>query len=129
MKIYVPDHLGDEAADPAHFTGRARMTRMSGVAQSPAVNAYRVVFESGARTAWHSHSGVQLLIVLEGTCWLQQWGSARQDIPTGGMACILAEEKHWHGAGPQGAMTHLAINLAATTDWFEQVTDRQFRSG
>ena len=127
MRVYVPDHLGDEEADPEHFRGRARLTRMTGIVDAPAVNGYRVVFEAGARTAWHTHSGVQLLIVLEGTCWIQKWGGVRQDIPAGGMACILPDEKHWHGAGPQGPMTHIAVNVDAATTWLEQVTEGQYR--
>jgi quercetin dioxygenase-like cupin family protein len=127
MQVLVPEHLGDEEADPKHFTGRARMTAMRGVAADPDVNAYRVAFQAGARTAWHTHSGVQLLIVLEGTCWLQKEGESRQAIPAGGLASIQPGEKHWHGAGPQGAMVHLAINIGATTTWLEQVTDRHYR--
>ncbi|MBU23667.1 MAG: cupin [Acidobacteria bacterium] len=127
MQVLVPEHLGDEEADPKHFTGRARMTAMRGVAADPDVNAYGVAFQAGARTAWHTHSGVQLLVVLEGTCWLQKEGESRQDIPARGLASIQPGEKHWHGAGPQGAMVHLAINIGATTTWLEQVTDRQYR--
>ena len=126
MRVFVPKQLGDEDADARHFTGRARVTRMSGVATDPDVNAYRVAFEPSARTAWHSHSGVQLLIVLDGVCRLQKAGQSRQDIPAGGFASIAPGEKHWHGAPPQTAMTHLAINIDATTTWLDKVSESEY---
>ena len=99
---------------------------MDGVSDDPRVNVYRVAFEAGTRTAWHSHSGPQLLLIVEGRCRLQKEGGPIQEIATGGTVCIAPGEKHWHGATPAAPMTHLAININAMTDWLEKVTDAQY---
>ena len=115
-----------ETADPRHFTGSARVARMLGVATNPEVNVYRVEFEAHARTAWHVHSGTQLLVALEGECLLKMHGQGLQVISTGDVAVIPAGEKHWHGAPPLKSMTHLAINVNATTEWLELVADEDY---
>jgi len=102
------------------------MARMDGLNEAPRVNMYRVRFQATARTAWHTHSGPQLLLVVEGTCRVQREGEPVRDVSTGGAIRIEPGERHWHGAGPDGPMTHLALNIDATTDWFEKVTDEQY---
>ena len=126
MKIVDPTGFPREEADGAHFTGRATLTRMTGVSEQPQVNAYRVTFEPGSRTAWHTHSGVQILLVTAGRCRLQKSGEPVRLIPTGGLACILPDEKHWHGAEADGAMTHIALNIDATTTWLDKVTESEY---
>lgn len=126
MKVFhAIDHLASPA-DPQHFTGRAMVARFDQLSDEPTVNMYRVTFEPAARTAWHAHSGVQLLLVIEGRCRVQKEGDAVHEIAAGGAIRIEAGERHWHGAATNGPMTHLALNLNATTEWFEQVTDREY---
>jgi quercetin dioxygenase-like cupin family protein len=110
---------GWEGADPKTFTGRARVKRMGGAGTSPVVKAYRVAFEPGARTHWHTHSGPQLLVVLEGRCLIQRWGAPVERAEAGDLVHIPPGEKHWHGAGADGPTTHIAINLDAETTWME----------
>ena len=124
--IFHPKDREYEPADPRHFTGSARVARRLGVATNPEVNVYRVMFEAGARTAWHVHSGTQLLVVLEGECALLTLSQGFQVISAGGVAVIPTDEKHWHGAPPHTAMTHLAINLNVTTQWLELVADEDY---
>ena len=126
MTIFHPKERAYESADPRHFTGSARVARMLGVATNPEVTVYRVMFDAGARTAWHVHTGPQLLVVLEGVCLLQTDGQRDETIETGGLAIISAGDKHWHGAPPHTAMTHLAINLNVTTKWLELVADEDY---
>ena len=102
------------------------MARMDGVNASPDINVYRVTFQAGARTAWHTHTGPQLLLVVEGSCRLQKEGEAIQEVSAGGAVRIEPGERHWHGATPDAPMVHLAINIDATTAWFEHVTDEQY---
>jgi len=128
--IFDPKEQEYEPADPRHFTGSARVARMLGAATNPEINIYRVMFDARARTAWHIHSGRQLLVVLEGDCVLMRRSSGRllnwERIPTGGVAVIPAGEEHSHGAPADTPMTHLAINVNATTEWLELVTDDEY---
>jgi len=103
--------------------------RMTGVSASPAVNAYRVRFEAGTRTAWHTHSGTQLLLVVEGTCRCRKAGESVQEVAEGGIVAIEAGERHWHGATPHAPMTHVALNIEASTTWLEKVSDEDYAGG
>ena len=129
MRIARLAALASEAADPNTFTGDARMTRLSGLSDAPAIRAFRVRFEPRARTHWHTHSGPQLLVVVEGRCRLQCAGEPVREIETGDVACIDAGERHWHGASADGPMTHLAVNIESATTWLEAVTDEEYAGG
>jgi quercetin dioxygenase-like cupin family protein len=110
---------GWEDADPATFTGRARIKRLGGAGESPEVKAYRVAFEAGGRTNWHVHSGPQILVVVEGRCLVQRWEGAVEVAEAGDVVHIAPGEKHWHGAGRESPTTHVAINVGAETTWME----------
>ena len=126
MKAYELAGRPAEPVDPANFTGAGTLTRMDGVCESPLVNAYRVTFEPRTRTAWHTHSGTQLLLVVEGTCRCQKADEPMREISTGGIVSIAPGERHWHGATPDAPMTHVALNIDAATTWLEKVTDREY---
>ena len=126
MKLFDADDHRPQPADPERFSGRASMAHMDRLSEQPAVNMYRVAFEPSARTAWHAHSGVQLLLIIEGRCRVQQEGEPIQEVAAGGAIRIEPGERHWHGATPDTPMTHLAINVDATTEWFAKVTDAQY---
>jgi quercetin dioxygenase-like cupin family protein len=126
LDVFEPRGREVEPADPANFTGSATLVRMTGVLARPPVNAYLVSFEPAARTAWHEHSGPQLLIVTEGRCRLQKRGEPIREVMAGGIVAILPGEVHWHGAAPREGTTHLALNLEATTTWLEKVTDAEY---
>lgn len=126
MKLFPLSEHAPQPADPANFTGAATLTRMDDVCDGPHVNAYRVSFEAGARTAWHIHSGPQLLLIVAGRCRLQKAGEPLREIEAGGVACIEPGERHWHGASPDAPMTHVALNLEASTTWLEQVSDAEY---
>ena len=91
-----------------------------------------VTFEPGARTAWHSHSLGQTLIVMAG-CGLEQcWGAAVQEIRLGDVVSIMLGEKHWHCTAPTTAITHIAIQeylYGRAADWMEMVSNEQYLSG
>jgi len=108
-----------ENADPATFTGRARVNRLGGAGAAPQVRFFRVAFEPGARTHWHVHSGTQLLLVVEGRCFVQRWSGPVEVAETGDVVHIPPGAKHWHGAGRDGPTTHVAVNLDAETTWME----------
>jgi quercetin dioxygenase-like cupin family protein len=99
-------------------------------APSPArVNAVRVSFEPGARTAWHTHPLGQTLHVLAGVGRVQSWGGPVREIRPGDTVWIPPGEKHWHGAAPTIGMSHLAIQESlngSAADWMEQVSDSEY---
>lgn len=112
------------------FTGTVRIDPLF-QANAPAQAAgSSVTFEPGARTAWHIHPLGQTLIVTAGCGWAQQEGGAIEEIHPGDVIWFPPGEKHWHGATPTTAMTHLAIqeNLnGKVVEWMEKVTDEQYR--
>ncbi len=126
MNVFEPSTLLVESVDPANFTGGGTLVRMQGVCQAPHVNAYRVTFDAGARTAWHTHSGPQLLIVLEGHCRFQHAGDQIRDVAAGGIISIEAGKPHWHGATPFASTTHVALNIEVLTTWLEKVTEEEY---
>ncbi|WP_407682017.1 (R)-mandelonitrile lyase [Pseudoduganella aquatica] len=88
-----------------------------------------VTFEPGARTAWHRHPLGQTLIVTAGAGQVQHWGGAVQDIKPGDIVWIPPNVKHWHGAAPTTAMSHIAIAEALdgkVVEWLEKVSDEQY---
>ena len=89
-----------------------------------------VTFEPGARTAWHTHPLGQTLIVTAGCGRVQRWGGPIEEIRPGDVVWIAPGEKHWHGATPTTAMTHIAIQEqldGKPVDWMEKVSDEQYR--
>ena len=128
MRLFSRSALRQEDADPAHFTGTARLIRTTGVSHDPAVTIYRVEFDPTARTDWHAHTGPQLLLIIDGRCRIQTWGETVRELEPGDTASVEPNEKHWHGAAPGSAMTHIAVNINVTTNWMEKVTDAQYDS-
>ena len=126
MRLFTLAALDSEESDPNTFVGRARLTRMNDAADHPPANVYRVAFEASARTNWHSHTGPQLLQIIEGTCRFQKAGERVREAVVGDLVSIESGERHWHGAAPNGPMTHIAINIDATTSWFEPVTAEEY---
>jgi len=88
-----------------------------------------VAFEPSARTAWHTHPLGQTLYVIAGTGRIQVWGGPIEEIKAGDVVWIPPGEKHWHGAGPNTMMTHIAMQEArdgVAVEWLEHVTDEQY---
>lgn len=112
------------------FTGTVRIDPLVPQAEDPSrVTAAGVTFEPGARTAWHKHPLGQTLIVTAGCGRVQREGGPVEDIRPGDVVRIRPGEKHWHGASPTTAMTHIAIQEAldgTTADWLEHVSDGQY---
>jgi quercetin dioxygenase-like cupin family protein len=99
-----------------------------GTDRSP-VSSARSGFEPGARTAWHTHPLGQTLIVTAGYGWAQRDGGPIEEIRPGDVLWFPPGERHWHGATPTTAMTHIAIQEkkdGKVVDWMEQVSDDQY---
>lgn len=88
-----------------------------------------MTFEPGARTAWHTHPLGQVLIVTAGFGRVQRWGGEIEAIRPGDVVRFVPGEKHWHGASPEAAMTHIAIQEeldGKAVEWLEHVSDEQY---
>jgi quercetin dioxygenase-like cupin family protein len=113
------------------FTGTVRIDPLFQAPDPALVAGARVTFEPGARTAWHTHPLGQTLIVTFGSGRVQREGGPIEEIRPGDVVSFAPGEKHWHGASPTTAMTHIAIHEALdgkTVDWLEKVTDEQYQA-
>lgn len=111
------------------FTGTVRIDTLFNRFDPARVQGASVTFEPGARTAWHTHPLGQTLLVLSGAGRARRWGGPIEEIRPGDIVWFAPGEKHWHGAGPSTAMTHVAIHEVQdgrTVDWMEHVTDADY---
>ena len=114
------------------FTGSVLIQPLFESPEPARVRGASVTFEPGARTAWHTHPLGQTLIVTSGLGWAQCDGGPIEEIRPGDVLWFSPNEKHWHGATPTKAMTHIAIQEALNgrvVDWMEHVTDKEYLSG
>ena len=114
------------------FTGTVRVDPLFQAPAPARAAGAQVTFEPSARTAWHTHPLGQTLLVTSGAGRAQRWGEPVEEIRPGDVVWIPPGVKHWHGAAPATAMTHLAVQEALdgkAVEWMEKVTDDQYRSG
>jgi quercetin dioxygenase-like cupin family protein len=112
------------------FTGTVRIDSLFQAPQPARAAGAAVTFEPAARTAWHTHPLGQTLIVTAGLGRVQREGEAIQEIRPGDVVWFAPGEKHWHGASPTMAMTHIAIQEALdgkAVNWMEKVTDEEYQ--
>ena len=115
---------------PDHFTGSVRVKSLFDPTEPSRTSGGVVTFQPGARSAWHTHPLGQILIVTDGVGWIQQWGGPVQVIRKGDVVWIPPGVKHWHGAAPATAMTHIAVQESlngVAVNWLEQVTNEQYQ--
>ena len=114
-----------------YFTGTVRLDPLFQREAPARVAGAHVTFEPGARTAWHTHPLGQTLIVTSGAGLVQREGGPIEEIRPGDVVWFPPGERHWHGASPHVAMTHIAIQESLngkTVEWMEKVTDEQYRA-
>jgi quercetin dioxygenase-like cupin family protein len=130
MKIIRCGSQPSAKGPESYFTGTVRVDSLF-QAEAPArITSATVTFEPGARTAWHTHPLGQTLIVLSGCGLAQRLGGPIEEIHPGDIIWFAPGEKHWHGATPTTAMTHIAIQEqldGRAVEWMEKVTDEQYR--
>ncbi|MBP7481317.1 MAG: cupin domain-containing protein [Lacunisphaera sp.] len=118
-----------QLAPAENFTDTVRVERLFSADEPSRISGGLVHFETGARTNWHTHPLGQTLFVTAGVGRVQSWGGPIQEIRQGDLVRIPPNVKHWHGASPDAAMSHLALseNLdGKTVQWMEKVEDAQF---
>jgi quercetin dioxygenase-like cupin family protein len=114
------------------FTGGVRIQPLFEAPEPARLRGAKVTFEPGARTAWHAHPLGQTLIVTSGLGWAQRDGGVIEEIRPGDVVWFSPNERHWHGATPKTAMTHIALQEALdgkVVDWMEHVTEEEYLSG
>ena len=129
MDIYAAGSRPTRRGPADSFTGTVWQDPVIEAPAPARIRAGRVSFEPGARTAWHTHPLGQTLHVIAGAGRVQTWGGPIRQIRAGDTVWIPPGEKHWHGAAPTTAMTHIAIQEALdgkVVEWMEQVTDEQY---
>lgn len=129
MKITTSGSVPTKRAPASYFTGTVWQDPVIETPAPGRLNATRVTFEPGARTAWHTHPLGQTLVVTAGFGRVQRWGGPVEEVRPGDVVWFPPGEKHWHGAGPETAMTHIAVQEAQdgkVVDWLEKVTDAEY---
>jgi 4-carboxymuconolactone decarboxylase len=118
-------------APAENFSGTVRVQPLFDTTATTRAYGASVAFDAGARTAWHTHPRGQVLSVTEGVGRVQRWGGPVEEIRPGDVVRIPPGVKHWHGAAPTTAMSHIAIvehSGGRTADWLEQVSDAQYNT-
>lgn len=124
--------VGSQASYPGPsewFTGTVRVDPLFAAPPPATVSGGLVTFEPGARTDWHTHPAGQTLVVTAGFGYVQQEGYPRLDIRPSDVVTIPANVRHWHGAAPTTAMSHIAIQEqlnGSVVTWMEKVSDAQY---
>jgi quercetin dioxygenase-like cupin family protein len=116
---------------PEWFTGKVRIDPLFQAPDPALVSGASVTFEPGARTAWHTHPLGQTLIVTAGCGWAQRDGGPIEEIRPGDVVWFSPGERHWHGATPTTAMTHVAIQERKNdkvVEWMEKVSDQIYQA-
>ena len=119
MKITsLADALKGQPMDPSHFSGPATSHPLHESVQPHPVRVSVVHFRPGIRNHWHRHSGGQLLHVLDGAGFVQVRGDQVRRLEVGDTVSAPPDEEHWHGAGPEASMSHIAVSIGDTI-WLE----------
>jgi quercetin dioxygenase-like cupin family protein len=115
---------------PDWFTGAVRVDPLFQAPDPARVGGAHVTFEPGARTAWHTHPLGQTLIITSGFGWVQRDGGPVEEVRPGDVVWFPPGLKHWHGASPTTAMSHIAIQESVNgspVTWMEKVSEEQYR--
>jgi quercetin dioxygenase-like cupin family protein len=130
VKVVSPQSMEGRKGPEDWFTGEVWMDAAS--VPKPGARLARVLFEPGARTNWHTHSEGQFLFVVTGAGRAGTEDGPVVEIGAGDLVYFAPGERHWHGAGPDTFMVHIAINPAISTegdtDWLEPVAEEDYSS-
>jgi quercetin dioxygenase-like cupin family protein len=129
MKITRSGATPSTAGPADWFTGTVRIDPLFAAEAPGRAAGAHVTFEPGARTAWHTHPAGQTLIVTFGRGRVQREGGPVEEISAGDVVWFPAGEKHWHGAAPDTAMSHIAIQEAiegSAVTWMEKVSEQDY---
>jgi len=129
ISVARSESLQSNKGSAQYFTGAVEIQQLFPARDPSRTSCGKVTFAPGARSAWHTHPLGQILIVTDGTGWIQQWEGPVEEIRKGDVIRIPPGVKHWHGATPTTALTHIAIQEELNgnaVEWMEKVTDEQY---
>ncbi|MGW9232450.1 (R)-mandelonitrile lyase [Pseudorhizobium sp. NPDC055634] len=129
MEIFRAESRHSVSGPADWFTGTVQVETLFNPAFPDRVQGASVTFQPGARTAWHTHPLGQTIVVTAGSGRVQRWGGPVEEVGPGDVVFFAPGEKHWHGAGPDAAMTHIAIQEVENrkvVDWMEKVSDEEY---
>lgn len=129
MEIFRAGQVPSRKGPADWFSGQVRIDTLFNSAAPDRVQGASVTFEPGARTAWHTHPLGQTLIVTAGLGRVQRDGGPVEEIRPGDVVWFAPDERHWHGAGPTTAMTHIALQEVKdgkVVDWLDHVSDAEY---
>ncbi len=129
MEIFRAESRHSVSGPADWFTGTVQVETLFNPAFPDRVQGASVTFQPGARTAWHTHPLGQTIVVTAGSGRVQRWEGPVEEVGPGDVVFFAPGEKHWHGAGPDAAMTHIAIQEVENrkvVDWMEKVSDEEY---
>ena len=129
MEIFRAGHTPSRSGPAEWFTGRVRIDALFNPANPDRVQGAHVTFEPGARTAWHTHPLGQTLFITFGVGRVQREGGPVEEVRSGDVVWFAPGERHWHGASPQVAMSHIALQEVSdgkVVDWLAHVSDAEY---
>src|SRR5262249_29820569 len=132
MEIKRSDSQKTSKGSAEWFTGSGLIQPLFNPPEPARVRGARGTFAPRGRTAWHTHTLGQTLIVTSGVGWTQREGGSIEEIRPGDVVWFAPNEKHWHGATPSAAMTHIAVQEALNgkvVEWMEHVSDEEYGLG
>lgn len=130
MKIIRNGEQASVKGNQDWFSGSVRIDPLFSKRETTKAAGALVTFEPGARTAWHTHPAGQTLIVISGLGWVQREGGKVEEIKPGDVVWFEPNEKHWHGASAEKAMSHIAIQEEVNgqvVTWLEKVTEEEYK--
>lgn len=129
MEIFRAESRHSVSGPADWFTGTVQVETLFNPAFPDRVQGASVTFQPGARTAWHTHPLGQTIVVTAGSGRVQRWEGPVEEVGPGDVVFFAPGEKHWHGAGPDAAMTHIAmqeVENRKVVDWMEKVSDEEY---
>lgn len=129
--IYRGETQTSSKGSAEYFTGDVRIDPLFPPNDTARYSGAYVTFAPSARSAWHTHPAGQHLVVIKGVCWTQTWNGTKTEAHPGDTVWCPIGVKHWHGASPDGEMTHMALTGmldGKNVTWMEHVTDEQYYS-
>jgi len=131
MEIHPCGSAPSRRVPPEYFTGTVWQDPILETSGPGHVRSTWVRFDPGARTNWHTHPVGQTLCITSGCGRVQSWGGPLREVRAGDVVWFSPNEKHWHGAGPETTMVHIAITEVLDgkfVEWLEKVTDEQYKA-
>ena len=131
IQVINPSEMNLNRGPESNFSGEVHFSMLVAGEDPSTMTAAYVCFECSARSAWHSHPKGQLLVVTEGSGLIQEWGKPVRKIQKGDVIWTPPDVRHWHGAGPDNKMTHLAIQESLngkSVEWMEKETDEEYKT-